>query len=214
MLLLCRLRMRSHLLGIRIHQVGRQSFIRRFERTDDQKLKTPLPIWDWALRETFSNMGWRDKIDWSAVRPHPVFRADALSIHNRSYFKNEKKKSEDFESVEPGQVIVQPMLLTDGPDNISARKRNGARLPAVGELGAVLDLIGQWCGISPWGNRYGYGRFDVVSVDPITVSDLNDIQGLKTLCVGPPRPGIPSSESDEQEVDPLVGISGIFEAEI
>lgn len=201
--------MNTHLLGIKVHPLGKGLAIRRFERTENGSLKTPLSIWDWALRETFTGLGWRDKVDWSAIRPDPVFNVSALAIHSRSYYKGELKKNEDYECVEPGKVITQPMLLTESPDNISSRKKVGSRVPDLEELQGVLEYIGRYCGISPWGNRYGYGRFEVVGVERVAIASFDKLKELRALDTGPPKPGIRAEEADDAE-DPMGGVSGIF----
>lgn len=201
--------MKTHLLGIKMTPLGKGLAIRRFERTAEGSLKTPLAIWDWALRETFSNLGWRDKVDWTAIRPDPIFNTTQLGIHGRSYYKNEMKKTEDYECVDPGRDIIQPMLLTESPDNISTRKKTGARMPDMEELENVLNCIGRYCGISPWGNRYGYGRFDVVSIERVSIASPDKLKELLFLDMGPPKPGIPKEEEEPQE-DPMSGVPGIF----
>lgn len=212
MLLLCRFRMNTHLLGIKLTPLGKGLTIRRFERTEEGSLKTPLAIWDWALRETISNLGWRDVVDWSAIRPDPVFNTSQLGIHRRSYYKGEMKKTEDYECVDPGMTVTQPMLLTEAPDNISTRKKVGSRTPTLEEVSVVMECIGRYCGISPWGNRYGYGRFELDGVERVKIASFEKLKELRCLDMGPPKPGV-KPEDDELEDDPMTGVTGIFTGE-
>lgn len=211
MLLTCRLKMRTHLLGVRIHPLGGGLSIKRFDRNDEGSLKTPLAIWDWALREAFSNLRWRDSVDWSAIRPHPVFHADVLSIHNRSYYRDNVRRSEDYEAVDPGQIVTQHLLLTDAPENISHRRGSGTRIPTMEETTEVLKFIGSVCGVSPWGNRYGYGRFDLLSVEPVIISEPGETEKLRLDSCGPPKPGLPPEDDELDDDADLNGVGPILQ---
>ena len=181
--------------------MGRGFAIKRFERLPDGFLKTPMPIWDWVLRESFSNFGWTDQIDWSAVRVHRAMHADHLTTHTRQYQRRDELKRETFEAVPIGAITSYALFITDAPDNLAARRRTNARLPAVAEVGDALEFAGTFLGVSPWGNRFGYGRFEVAGLDVIKTDRMSELKPLLGLDM---PPGYPSVERDEDEDEEII----------
>lgn len=198
MLLLSRVRLSSNLMGIRRTPV-RGGCVRRFERLPDGRLKTPLPVWDWALRESFETFGWRDLVDWSSVRPDVAFQAERLDIYTRRWNKGAEKMHEDFEAVLEGQEVSLPIIVSQGPDAIGMRRSVKTRMPDLDELAAILSFIGRFLGISPWGNRYGYGRFELIDIKQIIFDACTLDLGRHGLDHGPVPPGIAEDPDDQGE---------------
>jgi len=199
MLLLARLRLSSEMLGIKKSPI-RGGYIRRFERLADGRLKTPLAIWDWALRESFANFGWRDKVDWSAVRPDVAFHSGRIDLFTRHWNKGTERMHEEFESVFAQQEVTQALILSRGPDSIGARKGGHARMPDPDELRDALLFIGRFLGVSPWGNRFGYGRFDQVTLTQVTLDEYSPNLGRHGIDDSPLPPGIAEDPDDPREV--------------
>lgn len=63
--------------------------------------------------------------------------------------------------IDVGTVLTFKLLVPGDPE---PGTQSRGRTPTELELTRIFETIGEMLGISPWGSRFGYGRFKVVSV--------------------------------------------------
>ena len=95
---------------------------------------------------------------------------------------------EFFESLRKGAILTFEMLIRD----------DRPRSPSLDQLRAILMFQGEHCGISQWGKKFGFGRFELVEVrdrylpDPLPVPDATPDETRHQ----PTDPGAPSARDD------------------
>lgn len=158
MMLYSKIKLRTALLGDKHTGKG----IRRFSRSDKRLENLPLEpkLWAWALSQAAESLSIPFSDDM--VRVAPDIRCPTLVMHNRRYRKNGSgRQMEDlFESVRAGTVLTVPFIVFTEP-------APDARVPGViasADFRKVLEATGKMIGVSPWGSKFGYGRFTVVSL--------------------------------------------------
>lgn len=154
-----RLRLRKAVLGAR-----RSDTIRKLDTCiEDGRTMWEIsqPHWLWALGEARDALGLADvSLDYIRL-PLRVEVSRAVNPYVRTYRPpgGGPRVDEMFESVRSGTVINVKVLVLgtveDGSDT------SGKRPPSPEELLDMLDIVGDSIGISPWGSKYGYGRFAV-----------------------------------------------------
>lgn len=148
--------------------------VRRFERDDAFKpprLKIDLAQWYWALGQASEAMGYSN-IDQFSVRFEDSMVAPSLELYVRRW--DNRREQEMFESISKGTVLtLHPMLLSSQEPSQGVGKR---RPPTTDELGRMMQCVGDMLGLSPWGSKFGYGRFRVD-----TIEALNEATGLASV---------------------------------
>ncbi len=138
--------------------------VRRFERNDSTKdLKINLAQWNWALVEAMDALG-MDSVDPSTIRFPTHISPPALELYIRRWSHTGKEtQQEKFEAIRTGTHLTFDVLITRTKEPSSASQGN-SRPPTVDEYRRVMEFIGDRIGLSPWGSRMGYGRFQVMDV--------------------------------------------------
>lgn len=123
--------------------------------------------WRWALREAFDSLGLVPEVDLDYVR----LPADILSPTIRTYSRAWNPKNpvcrETFECYQAGTVITFPIFILG---ELEQKSFNGisitaSRPPTREEIEKSFSIIGESIGLSPWGSKFGYGRFIVESIE-------------------------------------------------
>lgn len=149
-----KLRLTSPLLG----QQRDPSGIRRFTRTHNKALAIDLERWIWAFNEAAEALHLGVLTD--ALHPSDGIASPTLDLHHRHWVDRksgrEQQKSEMFECVRKGTVLTFRIAVTC---------KDKLPPPTQEQLKAMFNYIGEFIGISQWGNRFGYGRFTVEAVN-------------------------------------------------
>lgn len=144
--------------------------IRRFERDttfDPPKIRVDLAQWYWALGQAQEALG-LSRIDQFAVRFEDAFIAPRLQLYVRRWSdtRHNKQEQEMFESIGKGTVLTfNPILLSTQEPSQSAGK---LRAPTLSEMKDIMGCVGHMLGLSPWGSKFGYGRFTVETLEAVT----------------------------------------------
>jgi hypothetical protein len=159
-----KIKLTEKMLGDTRHQT-----VRRFNRPPSLKGDILLDIryWNWAIKEACTALH-LDGLDPDSVRIDPALRPPTLRLFVRSWWKENKRtgartrQKDQFEMIDVGTVLTFNLLVPSDPE--PGTKARG-RAPTAEELGQIFAVIGDILGISPWGSRFGYGRFKVVSIE-------------------------------------------------
>lgn len=150
-----KIRMTTPLLG----QQRDPSGIRRFTRTASQAIAIDLERWLWAFSEAAKSL--HVNVHTSSLHPAEGIAAPTIVLYNRRWKDRksgqEVQRQEMFESVRKGTVLTFRLAVTTDSEN---------QKPTAEQVQSLFGYIGEFIGISQWGNRFGYGRF---SVDNVTV---------------------------------------------
>jgi hypothetical protein len=134
---------------------------RRFQRghTEDV-LAFDLPRLQWSFKEACDALH-LDHVDVKTIRMEEGFKSPALVSYRRRYNYQKKQQEDFFEAIREGTVLTMQTLTTrTAPETTSAKKS-----PTQEELAQIFKFIGTMLGLSPWGGHFGYGRFDVISLE-------------------------------------------------
>ena len=163
MLIKMRLRLRTPLLG---NQQTPEN-VRRFVRDDafrPPRLKVDLAQWYWAVGQAMEALGYSG-LDQFAVRFEDSMQAPKLQLYVRRWSDTKRgdREQEMFESIGKGTILTfHPLLLsTQEPSQAESRRIP----PTPEELRKVMSCVGDMLGLSPWGSKFGYGRFTVESLE-------------------------------------------------
>jgi len=156
MLLQVKIRLTSPLLGDKMNTGGVRGFTRTKQISNDE---VPLDsaLWVWAITQAAESLN--IKITGDMFRIPAKIQAPTLNLYNRRWTtKAGKKKVDMFESIRAGSVLTIPILL------FSAVPGNNVENSVISEQDfiAALALVGTFIGVSPWGSKFGYGRFEIL----------------------------------------------------
>lgn len=130
---------------------------------DKKFFKIDTPQWRWAIREAFDSMGLIPAVDIDYLRLPAEVLAPAIRTYKRTW---ESRSEESFECFQSGTVITFPVFILG---ELEQRNFNGiqinARPPTKEEVKECFTIIGESIGLSPWGSKFGYGRFSVEEVE-------------------------------------------------
>ena len=139
--------------------------VRRFQKRtlDDgaEGFSIDLPYWCWALGEAIDALHIGNILIVDHVRVEDAIKKPTLVLHNRRWYdKVGKPKTEMFESIRENTTLNFKLVVT------KAQLLGNALTVSVtkAEIMSIFNFIGKYIGLSPWGNKFGYGRFRVVEV--------------------------------------------------
>ena len=159
MLFEVKLRVTRPLLGQQRMPNGVRSFTRI--RGDDNRISVDLQHWCWAFQEAVSSL--HLPVLTTTLYPASGFAVPTLVMYNRKWSTKtadgrERPQSEMFEAIQAGTILTFQIMSAAGPD------KSDGPAPTCEQLQALLNFIGEFIGISQWGNKFGYGRFRVESI--------------------------------------------------
>jgi len=151
MLTLVRIRLNTPLLGDL--SPGRDG-IRRFRKEGDMVL-----INEQTWREQFTQAAGEAHmlVNTEAICPPRTLLPASYHIYTRHY---SQVKLDYFESFRKGTVLNMTFML----------RENLPKAPTLEQFKTLLSLVGTWLGLSPWGSKFGYGRFEVMDVHEIAAN--------------------------------------------
>lgn len=159
-----RLRVKTPWLGER-----RAKDIRQFDISkigDKTYLFLDLVRWRWAIKEALDCMGILKDTDIDYIGLPATIPAPAIRMYKRRWDNKNPQHQEMFQCIQANTIITIPItILSSLPDNPMAAAL-GTRPPTEEELIRCFAIIGESIGLSPFGSRFGYGRFDVEQGKP------------------------------------------------
>lgn len=102
------------------------------------------------------------------VQPCPSFRSPSIFLYERRFRDSEGKQRVDmFEAFRKGTVITMDLWLRD----------DLPCCPTVAQIQEVLEFVGLYQGLSPFGSKFGFGQFSVENLGPRSaVSETDENQ--------------------------------------
>lgn len=134
--------------------------IRRFRKLKpSNNIAIDNAQWQWAFQEAADALH-LNHVDVSTIYTDQGFEAPTLQLYNRRYTHNGKPHQELFESIRENTVITLEMLVTT-----PTQQNKLTQSPSKSELDQILCFVGRMLGLSPWGSRFGFGRFKIESIE-------------------------------------------------
>ena len=152
MILIIKIRLTSPLLG----ELAKDAMgVRRFRRDRDDVVVC-VPEWQRSYREAARLLGLDVCTD--GMMPKSKYRLASVHLYRRIW---SGVNVEYFESMRKGTILTMEMVFDEAV----------RRSPNPTQLKAILGHVGEHIGISQFGSKFGFGRFDVVSIE------IKDIDG-------------------------------------
>lgn len=133
--------------------------VRRFRKDASGLIVVDLSQWSWTFKQAIEALH-ISHVDPDTIRPQTNIDPPTLVLYNRNFNDGKKNKSEMFEAMRENLVLNVNILVTTPP--LSAK--DGKTPPTIEELLQIFKFSGSFLGLSPWGNSYGYGRFEVEQI--------------------------------------------------
>lgn len=147
--------------------------IRRFRRPKslDGQIETDMTRINWALAEAVDALEMTD-VSPDLIRFAHSYKLPTVELYNHRFRTTNNRsgqknfKTELFESFRPGAEITFPVLVAS--KHALGDSASKGRPPTEEELKEIMNLIGKTLGLSPWGSKFGFGRFKVKSIKAVT----------------------------------------------
>jgi len=143
--------------------------IRRFDRSKAFKhnIQVDMLRWNWTIEEAISAL--ELDLDPSSIRVNPTYSAPKIELFVRRWRdgKSGKQREEMFEAIKAGAVLSFEVLVINNKEPEGSNADDTFKKPTIKDLYKILTLVGEILGLSPWGSKFGYGRFEVLSIEPV-----------------------------------------------
>lgn len=140
--------------------------IRRFRRGLLPDTITIEPdMWFWTLRQACQAIGGMEHFDVTTLRIPNGIVARTFSIYTHSYTREGRQLREQFESIRRGAQLTFDVSLTDLEP--TATRRTEDRAVDEETMHKLITYIGTYLGLSPWGSKFNFGRFNVINFEKI-----------------------------------------------
>jgi len=140
--------------------------VRRFDRAKafNSHIQLDVAQWLWAIQSAMTAIH-MEELDAQAIRLPLTIDAPAIDLYTRKWMdgRTKKQKRESFEAIKGGAVITIDVVLLEEPDPADGSTRF-IQTPTIDEFRKLMTFVGKMLGLSPWGSRFGYGRFSVESI--------------------------------------------------
>lgn len=147
MIVITQVRLTSHILGeLKPDDRG----IRRFRMNDRRQIHVNQVQWLDDLVFAAHNLKLGLSVRKTVIPPPGIVPA-SIHLYRRVY---SGAKVEFFESMRKGTVLTFELVLQD----------HLPKCPTLEQLKQILAVHGEYCGISQWGSKFGFGRFVLVDV--------------------------------------------------
>lgn len=114
--------------------------------------------WRWALKEAMDAIGVLAESNIDFVRLPSRILAPKIHLYTRILDRQNPDRRDRFDCFQEGTVISFPVMI------LGSLEQNNPlglpeRPPTQDEIIQCFELIGESIGLSPWGSKFGYGRF-------------------------------------------------------
>ncbi len=140
--------------------------IRKFRRDKKDRIAIDAIEWQWALASAAKALDCNINVE--TIRTESGFDAPKTCLFNRKYHHNGKPLEEMFESIREGTVLTVHILVMESGE-INGQQY---KAPTKEELRWIFDYVGMFIGLSPWGSRWGFGKFEVEDIEQVSMSSL------------------------------------------
>lgn len=147
MIVIAQVRLTNHILGeLKPDDRG----IRRFRMNDRQQIYVNQTQWldDMVFSAHSLKLGINVR---KTITPPSGIVPASIHLYRRVY---SGVRVEFFESLRKGAILTFELVLQD----------QLPKCPTLEQLKQILSMQGEYCGISQWGSKFGFGRFVVVEV--------------------------------------------------
>ncbi len=124
--------------------------LRRLEMHQGQVL-VRVPFWQEQFQRAATELQY--DVDVATIQPPERFRPATIRHYRRTY---SRVNVEWFESFQAGTVLTLDFVI----------QHLAKRAPNPQQLAAILRFTGQRLGLSPWGSKFGLGRFELMELKP------------------------------------------------
>lgn len=155
--------------------------IRRFDIAPVDKKKFPdkplmwepnLLQWRWALKEALEAKGLSSDSVIDFIRLPNQIKCPSIHLYQRNWKDSKNpgvQQHELFEAFNVGSEITIPILIvSELEDKDETQPKNAfaemfkTKPPTKQDVIDCFEIIGANIGLSPWGSKFGYGRFVVI----------------------------------------------------
>lgn len=137
--------------------------IREFRRDSNGNIQIDSPQWHFVIREAIDTLGMN--VNPEAIRLPLAYRSPRVGLYTRRWKDDRGMQTEEFECIQKGtELTIELLSLKQSENSIQPG-------PTRDELFHILDCAGKWIGLSPWGSKFTYGRFEVLTLEP-NVTDI------------------------------------------
>lgn len=136
--------------------------IRKLDITHQKDADYFLPSnaqWRWALREAMDAIGILAESNVDYIRIPSRILSPKINLYTRVLDRQKPDKRDMFECYQAGTVISFPVFILGSLETEGYRLQLPDRPPTEEEVKKCFDIIGESIGLSPWGSKFGYGRF-------------------------------------------------------
>lgn len=139
------------------------SNIRRFQRDEsDACIELEPSFWFWTVRQAVLALS-LNSVDESTIGVPGSVKTPALALYAHGYYGRDGRRREDrFECVRSGTHLTFEILLTE------SLEKDGRRAPTLEEFTSILKFVGKYLGISPWGSKFDFGRYELLDLQTVT----------------------------------------------
>jgi hypothetical protein len=127
-------------------------------KPDGVHIANQLARWKWAFLEARDALGFTD-VSVAAIIPCHYFSVRRTSTYNRKFRRGRTMVSEAFEALPTGQTVAFEFTLSKHLPPHGDGNGRFVRTPDEDEFDRMLAHIGEYLGMSEWGQDYLYGRF-------------------------------------------------------
>lgn len=116
-------------------------------------------MWRWAFTEALDSLGLLPDVGADYIRFPLKIKTPPPGKYIRVRDSRNPKSNPVFECFSAGTVLSFDVFILG---KSSHNQDSPLRPPTEEEVIECFKTIGEFIGISPWGSKFGYGRFDVV----------------------------------------------------
>lgn len=138
------------------------SGVKRLNSTSQAGVDYFLPSnaqWRWALKEAMDALGILNETGVDYVRLPSRIPMPKVHLYTRVFDRQNPDKRNTHECFQAGTVLSFPVLILGSLEQTSGMEVFRDRPPTESEIKDCFSLIGEDIGLSPWGSKFGYGRF-------------------------------------------------------
>jgi len=149
-----RIRLLTPMLGSRSDPTSK---IQLFPRAACGGVAFTFPIWSWGLNNAARHLG-LENFDDESIRPGRTWHeTPRVVLYNRTYTKANKPVTQTFESFPEGSTLVAKIFLAQPHRGV------GGKAVDIDTMTSLICDVGEYFGLSPWGSKFQYGRFQLLS---------------------------------------------------
>lgn len=141
---------------------------------DDDYWLPKIAQWRWAFSAAIESMGLDQAVDVDYVRFPAKIKSPKIRVYSRAYERNNPDATDMFECFSAGTVITFNVFVL-GSLEVESSVESTKRPPTKDEIIQAFKIIGESIGLSPWGSKFDYGRFEILTSDQQALDDSAQI---------------------------------------